>query len=62
MGVFKLHSDFEPAGDQPRAIDSLAEGIRGGGRFQTLLTRLHADGARGYSDASHSVPPSQNEV
>ncbi|MEM8618811.1 MAG: excinuclease ABC subunit UvrB [Actinomycetota bacterium] len=30
-------SDFAPAGDQPAAIESLAAGIDGGERFQTLL-------------------------
>jgi excinuclease ABC subunit B len=30
-------SDFEPAGDQPGAIDALAESIARGDRFQTLL-------------------------
>jgi excinuclease ABC subunit B len=30
-------SDFEPAGDQPKAIAQLAEGIERGDRFQTLL-------------------------
>ena len=30
-------SDFEPAGDQPKAIAALAEGIDRGDRFQTLL-------------------------
>ena len=30
-------SDFEPAGDQPAAIASLAEGVELGKRFQTLL-------------------------
>ncbi|MEA3501784.1 MAG: DEAD/DEAH box helicase family protein, partial [Actinomycetota bacterium] len=34
---FRLHSDFDPAGDQPEAIARLAEGIRRGDRFQTLL-------------------------
>jgi len=34
---FQVVSDFSPAGDQPRAIASLAEGIEGGERFQTLL-------------------------
>ncbi|HMC51147.1 MAG TPA: excinuclease ABC subunit UvrB [Acidimicrobiales bacterium] len=33
----KVVSDFAPAGDQPRAIASLAEGIVRGDRFQTLL-------------------------
>ena len=30
-------SDFEPAGDQPKAIEQLAAGIDRGDRFQTLL-------------------------
>jgi len=30
-------SDFEPAGDQPRAIAQLTEGIQRGDRYQTLL-------------------------
>jgi excinuclease ABC subunit B len=34
---FEVVSDFQPAGDQPQAIDALAEGIYRGDRFQTLL-------------------------
>jgi excinuclease ABC subunit B len=34
---FKVHSDFAPAGDQPKAIAALTEGINRGERFQTLL-------------------------
>ena len=30
-------SDFQPAGDQPAAIEALAEGVNAGQRFQTLL-------------------------
>jgi excinuclease ABC subunit B len=30
-------SEFTPAGDQPAAIDALAEGVKRGDRFQTLL-------------------------
>jgi excinuclease ABC subunit B len=37
MPEFKVVSDFAPAGDQPQAIERLAEGIRRGDRFQTLL-------------------------
>jgi excinuclease ABC subunit B len=33
----KVVSDFEPAGDQPKAIDALAAGVERGDRFQTLL-------------------------
>ena len=36
--VFNLVSDFEPAGDQPEAIDALARGyLDGGKQYQTLL-------------------------
>ncbi len=37
MPLFKIHSEFQPAGDQPKAIASLAEGINRGDKFQTLL-------------------------
>ena len=34
---FKIHSNYKPTGDQPQAIDKLAEGIEGGMKHQTLL-------------------------
>ena len=34
---FKVVSPYEPAGDQPQAIEKLAEGVRRGLRYQTLL-------------------------
>src|SRR6201996_1506159 len=37
MPRFELDSAFSPTADQPAAIDSLAQGIEGGERFQTLL-------------------------
>lgn len=37
MSEFKLHSPFQPAGDQPKAIEELTEGIHAGDQFQTLL-------------------------
>jgi len=37
VSPFRVVSDFEPAGDQPEAIARLADGIRRGHRFQTLL-------------------------
>lgn len=37
MNKFKIHSKFKPMGDQPKAIDSLAQGIKDGQEFQTLL-------------------------
>ncbi|MBO5968463.1 MAG: excinuclease ABC subunit UvrB [Clostridia bacterium] len=36
-GVFKLHSDFAPTGDQPAAIESIVEGLEKGEHMQTLL-------------------------
>jgi excinuclease ABC subunit B len=35
--MFKIHSEFGPAGDQPQAIEKLVEGINKGEKFQTLL-------------------------
>lgn len=35
--TFDLHSPFEPAGDQPEAIQALARGLEEGKRHQTLL-------------------------
>ncbi len=34
---FKLHSEYQPTGDQPQAIKELVEGFRQGNQFQTLL-------------------------
>ena len=34
---FKLHSPYEPTGDQPQAISELADGVLTGTPFQTLL-------------------------
>lgn len=35
--LFKLHSNFKPAGDQPTAIKQLIEGVQNGLAHQTLL-------------------------
>jgi excinuclease ABC subunit B len=35
--AFRLHQPFEPAGDQPQAIEKLVSGIQKGLAFQTLL-------------------------
>src|SRR3954447_23315034 len=37
MAEFELVSDFEAAGDQPKAIAELAAGVEAGERYQTLL-------------------------
>ncbi len=34
---YQLHQPFQPAGDQPAAIDKLTQGINDGLKFQTLL-------------------------
>ena len=34
---FKLHSKYQPTGDQPQAIETLMSGLRAGTREQTLL-------------------------
>lgn len=34
---FRLHQPFEPAGDQPQAIERLTEGLNDGLMYQTLL-------------------------
>ncbi len=34
---FKLHSDFQPSGDQPTAIAQLTQGVVAGEKYQTLL-------------------------
>ncbi|WP_349343349.1 excinuclease ABC subunit UvrB [Marinobacter sp. MMG032] len=36
-GVFKVDSPFQPAGDQPKAIEGLVDGIHSGLAHQTLL-------------------------
>ena len=36
-GIFKLHSEYKPTGDQPQAIESLVNGFKEGNQFQTLL-------------------------
>ena len=37
MTEFKVISEYQPAGDQPAAIDRLVEGVVRGDRYQTLL-------------------------
>ncbi len=35
--IFKLHSEYQPTGDQPQAIEALVNGFKKGNQFQTLL-------------------------
>ena len=35
--MFKIHSNFKPTGDQPKAIDEIVEGIKEGKKHQVLM-------------------------
>ena len=35
--IFKLHSEYQPTGDQPQAIEKLVRGFKEGNQFETLL-------------------------
>ena len=37
MDKFVLHSEYDPTGDQPQAIEALVKGFQEGNQFQTLL-------------------------
>jgi excinuclease ABC subunit B len=37
MSVFNLQSDYSPAGDQPKAIEQLLNGVKDKDQFQTLM-------------------------
>ena len=35
--IFKLHSEYQPTGDQPQTIEKLVRGFKEGNQFETLL-------------------------
>ena len=35
--IFKLHSEYQPTGDQPQAIEKLVRGFKEGNQFETFL-------------------------
>lgn len=37
QNIFKLHSEYQPTGNQPEAIEALVKGFQEGNQFQTLL-------------------------
>ncbi len=37
QNIFKLHSEYQPTGDQPQAIEKLVKGFKEGNQCQTLL-------------------------
>lgn len=37
QNIFRLHSEYQPTGDQPQAIEALVKGFKEGNQFQTLL-------------------------
>ena len=47
---FKLEAQFEPAGDQPQAIEKLVEGINDGLAHQTLLGVTGSGKSVGYNE------------
>ena len=49
--IFKLHSEYQPTGDQPQAIEKLVKGFKEGNQFETSTTAdcttlSHPDTAR----------------
>src|ERR1700716_619564 len=47
---FKLEAGFEPAGDQPQAIEKLVEGVNDGLAHQTLLGVTGSGKSVGYDE------------
>src|ERR1700733_9662130 len=47
---FKLEADYQPAGDQPQAIEKLVEGINEGLAHQTLLGVTGSGKSVGYEE------------
>jgi excinuclease ABC subunit B len=37
VAELKTSSDYRPTGDQPKAIETLVDGLEAGERFQTLI-------------------------
>lgn len=35
--LFKLHSEYQPTGDKPQAIEAFVKGFKEGNQFQILL-------------------------
>jgi len=52
---FVLKADYQPAGDQPQAIEKLVEGLRDGFRHQTLLGVTGSGKSIGYDDPIYLV-------
>ena len=43
---FKLHSKYQPTGDQPQTIEKLVNSINAGNREQTLLGVTGSEGSK----------------
>jgi excinuclease ABC subunit B len=52
---FKLQSDYEPAGDQPQAIEKLTDGLTSGLAHQTLLGVTGSGKSIGYEDPIYLI-------
>lgn len=55
MPDFKLQSPFPPAGDQPKAIEELVQGINAGDQYQTLLGITGSGKTRTVADVIQQV-------
>ena len=66
--MFELHSDYKPTGDQPQAIEYLANGIKEGKKFQKVqkptLVLAHNKTLAGqlYSEFKEFFPNSQVRI
>jgi len=52
---FELKADYEPAGDQPQAIERLIDGIESGLAHQTLLWVTGSGKSIGYDDPLYLI-------
>ena len=55
MSHFDLQSPWEPAGDQPKAIEELVEGVENGDQYQTLLGITGSGKTRTVADVINQV-------
>jgi excinuclease ABC B subunit len=58
---FELQADYEPAGDQPQAIERLTEGLESGLSHQTLLGVTGSGKSIGYDDPLYVIEKRGNE-
>ena len=57
--MFKLHSEYKPTGDQPKAIEYLSKGIEEGKKFPNI-TRCYRFWKNFYNGKYHSKSTKTN--